>query len=317
MNFILDIFAIPVSYLLKGLSYIFGHNFAFLTLMLTIVTNVVMLPLTIKSQRSTAKQQALRPKLDALKKKYGENMTQQEKLEFSQAQQELYQKENVSMSGGCLPMLIRFPFILAVYRVIQSPLTYIFNQTKDEIATLLTAINKVLPKADRIATTGYNEINLFNALKDNLEIAGASLAEQFKLWDFTFFGIDLTATPKFSFNFAHLTADQLKLWIIPLLAFGAQMLTSIISLQIQKKVNPDQPNMAGMMLSMPLISLFFAFSLPAAVGLYWAFSGLVGGLIQAAVQSVYSPAKLIARDQAKLITDRYIEEKNRNKASEN
>ena len=89
------------------------------------------------------------------------------------------------------------------------------------------------------------------------------------------------------------------------------MLTSVISLQLQKKMNPDQPNMTGMMLSMPLISLFFAFSLPAAVGLYWAFSSLVAGLLQAAVQVIYSPQRLLAEEQAKLIIKRNNEEKQR------
>lgn len=309
MDFILNIFAIPVSYILKGLSFIFGHNFAVLMLMLTIIVNLAMLPLTVKSQRSAAKQQMLRPKLDLLKKKYGEDMTPNEKRDYQMEMQELYQKENVSMSGGCLPLLIRMPFLFAVYRVIQSPLTYIFNQSKEQISALLTAVNKVVE--NKIPESGYNQIQLFNVLRDKLDIAGAKLAEQFEIWNFGFFGLDLTATPKFSFNFAEVTGDQLKLWIIPFLAFGAQMLTSIISLRIQKKANPDQPSMTGMMLTMPLISLFFAFSLPAAVGLYWAFSSLVGGLIQAGIQIVYSPSKLIADEQAKLVVKRYNEEKSR------
>ena len=127
MDFILNFFAIPISYIFKGLGYVFGHNFAFLMFMLTLIVNLLLMPLTIKTQRSTAKQQMLRPKLDALKKKYGDNMTQQDKMKYQQEMQELYQKENVSMSGGCLPLLIRLPFLLAVYRVVQSPLQYIFN----------------------------------------------------------------------------------------------------------------------------------------------------------------------------------------------
>ncbi len=255
MDSFFDIFAIPVGYIFKGLSYIFGNDFTLLMLMLTIVVNVCMLPLTIKSQRSTAKQQMLRPKLDALKKKYGENMSQQDKMEFQKAQQELYQKEGVSMTGGCLPTLIRLPFIIAVYRVIQNPGEYI----------------------DKV--------------------------------NFNFLGIDLTKTPEFSLNFAELSGEQLLLWLVPVFAFSAQMFTSIVSLRIQKKLNPDQPNMAGMMLTMPIISLIMGFSFQAAVGLYWGFSSLIGGILQSIVQVVYSPAKLLARDQAKFVSIRYKEEK--------
>ncbi len=303
MDFILNIFAYPVSYIFKGLSWIFGNNFSLLMLLLTIIVNGLMLPLTIKTQRSTAKQQMLRPKLDALKKKYGENMSQKDKLQYQQEMQELYQKENVSMAGGCLPLLIRFPFLLAVYRVVQSPFTYIFGLSKTTIEGLAKAVG--------VKTTGYYEMNLLSKLTENTAGMTTKLWDQINSWDFTFLGIELRDTPKFSFNFATLTSDQLKLWLIPLFAFGAQMLTSAISLKIQKKANPDQPNMAGMMLSMPLISLFLAFTFPAGVGLYWAFSSLVAGLMQAAVQLIYSPGKIIAEEQARLIVKQSRLEKGR------
>ena len=303
MNRILDIFAIPVSYIFKGLAYVFGHNFALLMFLLTLIVNLLLLPLTIKTQRSTAKQQMIRPKMDAIKKKYGDNMTQKDRLAYQQEVQELQQKEGISMAGGCLPMLIRFPFLLAVYRVMQSPLTYIFGLGTAEIEKLAAAVN--------VKASGYYEMSVLAKLKQTTAGVTDALWQQLDEWRFSFFGIDLKATPKFSFNFANITPEQLKLWIIPLLAFGAQMLTSIISLRLQKRMNPDQPNMAGMMLTMPLISLFFAFSLPAAVGLYWAFSSLVAGLLQAVVQTVYSPNKLMAEQQAKLILSRSAEEKKR------
>lgn len=303
MNFILNIFAIPVSYIFKGLAYVFGHNFALLMFLLTLIVNLLLLPLTIKTQRSTAKQQMIRPKMDAIKKKYGNNMTQKDRLAYQQEVQELQQKEGISMAGGCLPMLIRFPFLLAVYRVMQSPLNYIFGLGTAEIEKLAAAVN--------VKASGYYEMSVLAKLKQTTAGVTDALWQQLDEWRFSFFGIDLKATPKFSFNFANITPEQLKLWIIPLLAFGAQMLTSIISLRLQKKMNPDQPNMAGMMLTMPLISLFFAFSLPAAVGLYWAFSSLVAGLLQAIVQTIYSPNKLMAEQQAKLILSRCAEEKKR------
>lgn len=303
MNSILDIFAIPVSYILKGLGYIFPNNFALLMFLLTLVVNLLMLPLTIKTQRSTAKQQMLRPKLDNLKKKYGENMSQQDKMEYQQEMQELYQKENVSMAGGCLPTLIRLPFLLAVYRVVQSPLTYIFNMSAKTV--------KSFAKAVGVKTTGYYEMSVFSKLTETTKGMTAELWASIDSWSFSFFGIDLKETPQFSFNFAEITTEQLKLWIIPLLAFGAQMLTSYVSLRVQKKANPDQPNMAGMMLTMPLVSLVFAFSLPAAVGLYWAMSSLVSGVLQTVVQVIYSPQKLMASEQANYILKQNKEEINR------
>ena len=68
------------------------------------------------------------------------------------------------------------------------------------------------------------------------------------------------------------------------MAFLAQMLTSALSLMMQKKLNPDSPNMAGMMLTMPLLSLF------------------IGGFIQVGVQQFYGPQRMLARERVKELT---------------
>ena len=59
--------------------------------------------------------------------------------------------------------------------------------------------------------------------------------------------------------------------------------------------------MMGMMLMMPLVSLFIAFGFPCAVGFYWACSSLVSGGIQVLTQIFYGPAVVNAREQAKNI----------------
>lgn len=86
---------------------------------------------------------------------------------------------------------------------------------------------------------------------------------------------------------------------MPIIAFGAQILSSILSMQMQKKINPDAPSMNSMLLMMPLISLFIGFSLPGGVTFYWACSSLIGGLIQTGIQFYYGPHKMLARERVK------------------
>ena len=73
-----------------------------------------------------AKQARLRPKLDALQKKYGDD-----RVKMANAQQELYQNENISPTGGCLPMFIRMLVLMgvyrAVYRIIETGTSVNFN----------------------------------------------------------------------------------------------------------------------------------------------------------------------------------------------
>ena len=92
----------PLGMILQWFSTLFGGNFAAAVFFFTLLINLVMLPLTIKSQKSTANQARIKPKLEALKKKCGDD-----KVKYNQEMQELYQRENVSAAGGCLHMIIR------------------------------------------------------------------------------------------------------------------------------------------------------------------------------------------------------------------
>ena len=92
------------------------------------------------------------------------------------------------------------------------------------------------------------------------------------------------------------------------MAFAAAMLTSLVSIAIQKKANPDAPTMTGMMLTMPLISLFIGFTVSSAAGFYWACSSLVSGAIQSILQITYGPHKMIATQQTNELYKRHKEE---------
>ena len=73
---------------------------------------------------------------------------------------------------------------------------------------------------------------------------------------------------------------------------------------MQKKTNPDAASMGGMMLLMPLLSLWIAFKVPAAVGFYWACSNVVTMVIQIIMNKMLGPYKIIARNEAKIIAER-------------
>ena len=264
-----------------------GNNFAAAVFLFTLFINLALLPLAFKSQKASVGQMRIKPKLDELKKKYGDD-----KQRYSQEMQKLYQQENISMSGGCLPTLIRMPFLFSVYYLITQPLTYFGGVSGTKAAEIMKTlgVKSQVEAVNVIQSTG------------NLPAGVDSAVERL---DFSFFGLNLTQTPKFNIDIFN---NFQWLWLIPIMAFAAQMLTSIISLKLQKRTNPDAPSMGGMMLTMPLISLFIGFSVPGAVGFYWACSSLVGGLIQAGVQYFYGPQKMLAAERAKDIVKVYEDE---------
>ena len=104
------------------------QNYALAILLFTILINLILLPINFNQQKTMAKQTALRPKLDLLKKKCnGDNQ------KYNQEMQALYQRENVKMMGGCLPMLIRLPFLWGVWRAISNPLSHIIVVGSDVV----------------------------------------------------------------------------------------------------------------------------------------------------------------------------------------
>lgn len=92
------------------LFYSLVKNYGVAIIMMTIVIKAALFPLTHKSYESTAKMQAVQPKVNELKEKYKDNP---QKMNAEMA--ELYKKEGVNPIGGCLPMLLQFPMFIAIY----------------------------------------------------------------------------------------------------------------------------------------------------------------------------------------------------------
>jgi YidC/Oxa1 family membrane protein insertase len=88
-------------------------NWGFAIILVTIVVKGAMYPLTKKQYESMAKMRALKPKMDALKERYGED-----KQKMQKAMMEMYKKDKVNPMGGCFPLLLQMPIFLALYWVL-------------------------------------------------------------------------------------------------------------------------------------------------------------------------------------------------------
>lgn len=321
----------PLGAVLEFIASLTGGSFAAAVFIFTLLINVALIPLSIKSQKSSVQQTRIKPKLDELKKQYGDD-----KQRYSQEMQKLYKEENVSMSGGCLPMILRMVLLISIYSLITSPLTYMTGVEESKISNVSTTITSAMndlkekdeKKYDAVVKetnwgSGNNELAIvgivgnekrLNAINGVLSDKQYAKIEKDLVYidkavkeadiDYTLFSdkLDLTKTPDFSFD---IFGKFEWIWLMPIMAFAAQMLTSVLSLKSQKKLNPDAPSMSGMMLTMPLISLFIGFSVPGGVAFYWACSSIISGAIQIGVQNFYGPNKLLARERAKDIMKQY------------
>ena len=101
MNAIFNIIGIPLGYVLWFI-YRFVGNYFVSIFLFTLIVRAATFPLSLKSQKSQADRARLAPRLERIQKKYA-----QDKQKLQQKQMELYEKEGVSMTGGCLPMVVQ------------------------------------------------------------------------------------------------------------------------------------------------------------------------------------------------------------------
>lgn len=130
----MNIIATPLGWIMKGCYYV-CKNYGIALLLFTILTRLIVFPLNIKQQKSTARMTMLQPKLQELQKKYAKN---QQKLQ--EEQMNLYAQAGVNPMASCLPMVISMVILFALIPVIYGPLTYVSNADKDE----LTASNNMI-----------------------------------------------------------------------------------------------------------------------------------------------------------------------------
>jgi YidC/Oxa1 family membrane protein insertase len=97
--------------------HITGENLGLAIIILTLVIRTILIPFILPSLKSAKKMASLKPELDALKKKYGHDakVLQQKQMEF-------YQTHKINPAGGCLPLIVQFIVLIALYRVFISTL---------------------------------------------------------------------------------------------------------------------------------------------------------------------------------------------------
>ncbi len=255
MNSVFDIINVPLGYLFRGI-YTFVGSYGWTIILFTIIIKLILVPLNIKQQKSMKKTQAIQPRLMKLQEKYG-----QDKEKLSQETMKLYQEAGVNPMGGCLPMLIQFPIIIALYNIIRKPMSYVMMLSKEVIGTINERLGGVEP---------IDQIGLAKSMGSSMDKLSDVVSES-ALINFDFFGFDLSVTPTFNF-----IMQNWQYALIPILAGLTTYLVSVVSAKISGTgANPDA---AGSMKTMntifPFMTAWFAITLPAGLGLYWTVSNL-------------------------------------------
>lgn len=269
--------ATPLGYVMEWI-YLLVQNYGWTLIIFTIVTKLAMFPLSIKQQKSSAKMAVYQPYIQEVQKKYA-NDKQKQQEEMMKLQQEY----GISMSAGCLPMIVTMAVLFGLIEVIYSPLRYIFHIGADSISQAFSAINLT-----QTAIGAQNALML--AVKENpanfIQFFGDK-TDAIANFNFNFFGIDLSVVPKFGLDIVAIMSI-----IIPILSIVTMIASQII---VQKMSGQE---MKGMMKWLPwIMSLMFVsygFTVPVGFSLYYTMSNVLMLVQSIVLKRMYDPEKMKA-----------------------
>ena len=277
----MDFITIPIGYILKFFSNICGNSYILAILLFAILTELIMaLVFGIRQQKNSIKQARLRPKEAAIRKKYAGRDDKPTQQKMTQEIQELYQKEGYNPMGGCLPLLIQFPILIALYNIVIDPLKYICGLSQDAIAQVANIIGMDTSRGT-MAMLGHIEKMGYEAFR-NVEGFTPEVFENMP--NLTVFGIlDLSVMPSECMNLEAIkTVSGWLVLLVPVLTFlsyfFSMKLTRKFSYQAMTDTQQSQMGCSNKMMdiTMPLFSVFISFGVPAALGIYWIFKSLLG-----------------------------------------
>ncbi len=265
---------------LKWLYNISG-DYLLAILIFALLVKVVLFPLSIKQQKNSQKMAKLAPKQEAIRKKYAGRTDRATQMKMQEEMQQLYADEKFNPMGGCLPMLIQLPIILALYQSITNPLSSVLGYGKDKIDLLTQFFTNNQHLFDKIAKniTETDAISYISKAGENSdkvrlaleEIAPGLFSEITTFYsEFNLFGIG-------GFNMMDKPEIASLLVVVPVLVF----LSSFFSTKLIRKLsyNPNGAEMDASMKimdwTMPLMILWFSFQVPAVVGIYWIFQNII------------------------------------------
>ena len=296
MGAIFNIFAIPLGWLLKFI-YDFVGNYGVSLILFTLITKIILFPLSWKQKKSSIRMAAFQPMMAEINKKYANN-PQKRQEEIIRLQQE----NGISASAGCLPMLIQMPILFGLINVIYEPLKHLakiptesIDAAKEIVEGLGVSLSRYSPQST-ILTTVRSNPDAFTGIFDAEQIA---FCQDLNM---SFLGLDLTAIP----DIKHISV----LWIIPVLSVVFMLAQNYI----MTKLNGQK--MEGMLKWMPVymgaMFGYISFVIPAGVSIYWIFSSVFGILQEFVLRIFFDPEK----EKAK-IEEQMIETRKANKAKAN
>ncbi|MBQ2917564.1 MAG: membrane protein insertase YidC [Clostridia bacterium] len=252
------------------------NNYGLAIIIFSILLKIILLPLSIKQQKTMKKTAKIQEEVKKIQEKY-----KNDQVKMNQEMMDLYKKENLSPFSGCLSSIIQILLLLAIFGLVRSPLTYM---KKVDIQTI-NNYKTEMQQNEKSISNSYPEISILKYVNENKN------SEDPLYINMNFFGLDLSNIPQENL-------DNPTVYIIPAL----YVLTSIISMKITTKItsssgkkdeiieikneenknkdDADPQEMAAQMNKsmswfMPIMSVSIALIAPLGLALYWLVNNIL------------------------------------------
>ncbi|MGM9593459.1 MAG: YidC/Oxa1 family membrane protein insertase [Candidatus Onthomonas sp.] len=306
--------------------YNFFGNYALALAVFTLLTKLVLFPLSYKGKRSMMQMNSLNAEMQRLQKQYGKDQ-QRYQLEV----QKLYEEEKVNPMGGCLWSLLPLPILMGLYYVIRRPMLYMLCLTEEQITTVVDTLAGLghTFEANQVA---YQEIHIMNLISQDSSLYSAvsnalgDAASKLQTMSFNFLGINLGEIPDWQFwKWDTVDWNHIGLFLIPIVVTLLNFLYSQYSMksnQIKQQAGSDDSSAAAanntnkmMMYMMPLMYLWFGYIMPAGMCVYMACNAIFSAL-QDMIFSKFLNKKFAAEEEARQARLAERREKEREKKAE-
>jgi len=311
------IITVPFGWLL-GQLYSLTDNYGIAMILFALAVQTFMLPMRIKSKKSSMKLSRVQPLVQDIQARYTDPVKQNEML------QKLYKDEGISMGGSCLWSLIPLFILFPLFTVIREPITYILGASAEETAKIIEVVRANAPDI-----FGKNEYyaqvisaGVIPQYAQQIKAALPEISERVLAGiNFEFLGINLGMIPSWKFwtweawNWATIGA-----FLIPVISAGSQLLQTFIMKKMNNSVITDKNGMQDeetakksqqnqsmemMLWMMPIMSLMIGYSVSAGLSLYW-FLGGVYSMISDVIMTKRFRTMYDAEDAERM--KRYMEE---------
>ena len=258
INFLAGLFGALIRFIYNHL----GQNYGLSIILFTVFTKIILFPITYKQTKAMEEMKEVAPLEKEIREKYKGN-----KEKMSEELMELYSKHKVNPMGGCLPLLIQIPIILAMFYIVRQPLTYILQIPQE---TLQTYTQEYLQKEE----VTENEIKA-----NEIQVASKN-----NLLNMKFLGIDFGDVPSNAFSKDEAVKSSYISLLVPVLSLVFSVLQTIQSQKASNLTEEQKKQQKTMTYMMPLLSAYISYIMPLALGIYW----LIGNILQMLTQYIVS-----------------------------